>query len=353
MGTTTYRRWALVLCLLASGVLLGGCNPLRSTDTLTIMLPDAAGLFVGNDVGVRGVSIGSITAIVPNGASVAATIEIDSDVPIPADAGAVVVARSVATDRYIELTPAYREGPRMTSGATIGIERTRTPVEFDEILETMGTLSDGLAGPDGEAAAVQALLRTGARALDGRGEAMNETLGQLSVAAGSLADNRDQIAGTVVDLEQLMGLLASNSDVVDEFLTSLTDATDILASERRNFGRSLRALSRALTSLATFSREHRTQLRRTTLDLTEVTEGILEHTEQLEEAVEVLPLVFDNLGRAVATDDRLRVKLPLTHLSPVSPLTDAICGLVPVVCENLGTDPDLGAILGGLLGGAQ
>ena len=107
---------------------------------------DSAGLFVGNDVGILGVTVGKITSIEPDGDQVKVTMEVDDDYDVPADAGAVVVARSVATDRYVELTPVYRKGPKMEDGDEIGLERTRTPVDFDQVLASLNEFATGIAG---------------------------------------------------------------------------------------------------------------------------------------------------------------------------------------------------------------
>ena len=68
----------------------------------------------------------------------------DDDVKLPADANAAVVARSVATDRYVELTPVYDGGAELEDGATIPVERTVTPVDFDKVLASLDKLATGL-----------------------------------------------------------------------------------------------------------------------------------------------------------------------------------------------------------------
>ena len=129
---TRVLRLALVAVLV---LLATGCVPdaVRGEKiTVTAYFADSAGLFVGNDVGVLGVPIGKVTDIEPDGDRVKVTMEIDADRAVPADAGAVVVARSVATDRYVELTPVYDGGEKLTDGAEIDVERTASPVDFDE-----------------------------------------------------------------------------------------------------------------------------------------------------------------------------------------------------------------------------
>lgn len=347
------RRILLGLILGVALLLTNGCSPLGGGPTrITAEFKDSAGLFVGNDVGVLGVPVGKITSIEPAGQVVKVKLEVDADVSIPASAGAAVVARSVATDRYIELTPVYAEGPRMKSGATIPLDRTRAPVEFDEALETLGNITKGLKGEDGEAATLRRLLEAGATNLRGRGADIGDTIDNLTIAAEGLAGNRKEITGTVDDLDALVTLLATNKTVVDEFITSITDTTDLFADESQNFGRSLRALQKALRTLATFVRDNRKELRSSTVGVGQLAERLLTHQADLEETLEVLPLTMRNVGDAVNPEtNRLQTKLPPRYVSPVQPLTEPICELLPDVCAQLGTSPDLAALLEALTGG--
>lgn len=354
LGSNRALRRTVVAVSCGLLLLAGGCTPVGGETTITAIFEDSAGLFEGNDVGVLGVPVGSVQQITPRGDVVEVELSVDPEVDLPADVGAAVVSRSVATDRYVELTPVHESGPTLAPGAEIPLERTRTPVEFDELLQSLGDFSEGITGPDGEGKALRRLLAAGSDALEGRGEDFNRTVRSLSGAAGALSGQREQIAGTIEELDALTGLLASNSRTVDEFITSVTDATDLFADERHRFGRALTALSGALRSLARFVRENREELGTAVTGLTDVTESLLQHEAELAESVETLPITFENIGRAISNEDRLRVKLPMRHLSPAQEVTDEICDALPaVVCENLGTDPDIGEILEALLGGLR
>lgn len=320
-------------------------SPIR----VTAELDDSAGLFVGNDVGIRGVKVGEVTEIRPQGKVVEVELEIEPGTEVPASAGAVVVSRSVATDRYVELTPADAGGPRMEDGARIPLDRTRTPVEFDEVVASLGEFSDGLLGKDGEGRAFRAFLAESAGALGGRGKDMNRTIRGFAAAAEVLSSHRGDLTGTVEELDALTTLLATNRDVVDQFITSVSDTTDLFADERENFGRSLTSLSRALRSLAAFIKDHRGRLTGSVEGLTRVTESLLENRKELEETVEVLPLTLENLGNAIDDSRRLDVKLPLKYLSPQQDFTEAICQALPEVCDELGTDPSLIDLIRGML----
>ncbi|MDT9592479.1 MCE family protein [Nocardioides zeae] len=339
--------------LSTGGCSVGGEGPL----TVTAQFATTSGLFVGNDVGVLGVSIGTVTEIEPQGDLVEVTLEIDADQSLPATAGAVIASRSVATDRYIEITPAFEEGPRLEDGAVIPVERTAAPVEFDEVLETLQTFSDGLRGPDGEADTLNRLLEVGASTLQGRGTQINETIQEFATAASSLSGSSGDIAGTITDLDELTTVLAENETTIDQFFTSVTDATELFAAEQDNFGASLVALSDALNAIARFSVDNRAAIVNTSEGLTDVLANLLEHRAALEETIEVLPLAMRNTGDVVGDNNRVLVKLPPQYFSPAQALTEPLCSALTDtlgigLCEQLGTSPDLLALLrqiGGLL----
>ena len=78
-----------------------------------------------------------------------AALKVDHDVPIPADAKAVIVAQNLVAARYVQLTPAYHSrdgGPTMRDGAVIPRDRTAVPVEWDEVKAQLTRLATDL-GP--------------------------------------------------------------------------------------------------------------------------------------------------------------------------------------------------------------
>lgn len=80
------------------------------------------GLYAGSSVRVLGIKVGEITAVTPAGDQVRVDMNVDAGVSIPADAGAVVVAPSLVSDRYVQLTPPTTPGrssrPAPCSAAT-------------------------------------------------------------------------------------------------------------------------------------------------------------------------------------------------------------------------------------------
>jgi len=114
----------------------------RVADADLRQFQDAVGLFVGNDVAVLGLKVGSVTAIRAEGTHVLVDMSIDPGVKLPANVGAVTMSPSVVTDRRVELTPVFRGGPTMRDGDLIPMDRTHVPVEIDRLF----TAADRLTG---------------------------------------------------------------------------------------------------------------------------------------------------------------------------------------------------------------
>jgi len=354
--TKRKRLVGAIAALALTGATTTACFPLGGGGrTVTAYFDDTAGLFVGNQVGVLGVPVGQVTDIKADGDKVKVTLDIsDGDLKIPDDVGALVVARSVATDRYVELAPVYHEGDaELADNASIPLSRTRTPVEWDEIIAALDRFTKGLAGHDGKAGALSNLISVGAKSLSGTGELANQTLTDVAKAATALAEHRGDISTSIDNLASLTQVLAANGRTIDEFSASVTAAAALFNNEKEEFGSALTSLSAALNGLAAFVRDNRAALKTSVTGLTDVTNNLLKHSAQLGETVETLPVAFDNLGRAVTQSGSVNVRIPLQDLSPLPDLTGAICdALGHQLCNALSLDAttsiaDLLKILGG------
>ena len=333
----------LGLVLVAVVVLLTtSCSALPGSGgkmEITAYFEDSAGLFVGNDVGILGVVVGKVTAIEPDGEQVKVTLEVDDDYDVPADAGAVVVARSVATDRYVELTPVYRKGPKLADGDEIDIEHTRTPVDFDAVLASLNEFATGIAGSKNATKAIQRFINQGTEALRGNGPLINQTVHALQEGVNGLHAQRDNVASTLRSLDVLLAEVSQNESTAREFIHQVSSAADLLADERENFRSALRALDDAVTVVAQFAVDNRQQIVEALGGSTRVMKTILAKQQQLTEILRVMPLALQNLQRA-RDGDRLRVTFDPVALDPLGGVLRSICDrLPPAICNLLGTDP--------------
>lgn len=351
------KRWIMIALVVAVAVTIGAAalRP-RHHRTITVMLPDSAGLFVGNDVGVLGIPVGRITALDPRGAAVVAHLEItDDSIKIPANAGAAVVTRSIAADRYLELTPVYDGGPTLADGAVIPASRTATPVDFDQTLHSLKRLGDGLTSNPAVTHDLRDFVDVSARTLRGKGSLIHGTTTSLSAAMTEVDSQRGTLIGTVRSLTALEGTLNANEGTVRTFTRNLAEAANLLSSERLSIGAALTALSASVDDVSALAREERTAIKGDVGQLTTVLRNTVHSQADLEEALDTLPLVGQNLQRAI-DNGRLRLQMDPLALTPLGSASDQVCAQVPSLCQSVLTVPPstsaLGQLLGVLLNGA-
>ncbi len=341
-GRAGFSRPVLLALLAVVLMLTASCSSLPGgggKTEITAYFQDSAGLFVGNDVGILGVAVGKVTAIEPDGDHVKVTLEIDDEYKVPADAGAVVVARSVATDRYVELTPVYHKGPTLEDGAEIPIDRTRSPVDFDQILASLNEFATGIAGSKKATGAIRRFIDRGAGALRGNGPLINQTVHALQEGVNGLHAQRDNIASTLRSLDVLLAAVSTNESTARTFIHRVTEAADLLADERENFRTALRSLDDAVTIVARFAVDNREQIVGALNGSTRLMRTILEKQRRLTEILQVMPLALQNLQRASA-GKRIRVNLDPIILVPLGGILQDICDqLPPAICRLIGTDP--------------
>ncbi|UDY22321.1 MCE family protein [Nocardioides sp. Kera G14] len=321
--------------------------------TVTAYFPSSAGLFKGNDVGVLGVKVGTVEKIVPDGDRVRVTLHVNGDQKIPADAGAVVVARSVATDRYVELTPVYHSGATMHDGATIPLDRTRTPVEFDEVLATINDFATKIGGNKQTADAVRRIVDSGDAALGGKGQDINKAVTNLGGAADTLAGQSDDFTATLTSLNSLAGTVKDNAAIEKQFIGQVSTASQMLADQREDFRSALRALDSAVTQVADFSVTNKAEIVKALNSSSTLMKSLTTKSDQINEVLEVLPVGLQNVELANHNGWLPAHADPLV-LAPLGGALTKVCEALPLnLCETLdgtGTVAELLSGLNGLLG---
>jgi phospholipid/cholesterol/gamma-HCH transport system substrate-binding protein len=288
---------AVIAVLVASGLYIVLQGP---TKTITAYFTSATGVFEDNSVRVLGVPVGDIVEITPEGTRVRVEMRIDDpDVRLPADAQAVVVSPSLVTGRYVQLTPTWSGGPELADGAVIPVERTAVPLGVDDLARTADELATAL-GPGGvnSEGALSDALDVGAANLAGNGRALNDTIRNLGELSGTLADSREDLFGTVTELQSFTSNLAANDAEVREFNGRLEDVAGILAAERGDLATAVRELSIALDDVATFVRDNRELVDSNVERLTDVTAVLVDQQEALAEVGDVAPAALSNLALA-------------------------------------------------------
>lgn len=270
--------------------------------TVTAHFPRAVSVYEGTDVRILGVNVGRVTSVVPEGSSVRVEIEYDAEHKVPADAQAAIITPTLVADRFIQLSPAYTDGPVLEDDADIALDQTGVPVELDRIYAALRDLTSAL-GPDGVNAdgTLNRTLKASASALRGNGALGNQMIRDLSEAAVTFGEGSGDLFETVTQLAQFTDTLADNDALVRAFIADLAGVSESLVTERTELQQALSSVARAVGTVKTFVQDNRQALVTDVEKLTRVMKAIDSERESLDTALTVAPVAIGNLVLAFNT----------------------------------------------------
>ena len=306
--------------------------PDNDTKYLTASFPRTVSLYEGSDVRVLGVPIGQVDSVSPSGTDVTVKMSYDAQYKVPADAEAVIVSPAIVGDRFVQLTPVYKQGAVLANNATLTTEQTSMALELDEIYESIDDLTVAL-GPNGanEDGSLTQLLDSTAENFAGQGEQFNQTIEDLGKFTGTLDNNKEELFGTLQQIERFVSALAENDQTVRDFNQSFAAAAGVLEGEREELALALKNLGIAMREVTGFVQENRTALSENITGLKDVTQILVRQRDALTEIMNVAPLALNNLfltgNRAEGTlDTRTNLAENVDQLEENPALV--LCGLL-------------------------
>lgn len=263
---------------------------------------NVAGLYAGNEVDVLGVPVGTVESVTPRGSYVEVVMSVDREVRIPADAIAALVNPQLITNRHVELAPAYSgEGETLAAGAHIPLQRTRVPVELDRILANFDQLGAALKGDKDTGPMASRVLFP---LLNGNGDRLRETLDALSSAFEVTFANKDQIANTIIKLNEITQIIASNDQTVRDFSGRLTELVNLMGEQAPGLQAVLTQLDVFVTNTATLVGDNKDQLAGALTRFVAISNQMRANARGLTEIVDVGPLMFQNLSNATSREEQ-------------------------------------------------
>ncbi len=229
----------LALGLLGVGVvaaLVSQPGPTRKELTAEF---DRAGLSVraGDEVRLRGVPIGRISAIEVDRETFTANyvLSVDEDAPIAADTSATLVPKTLFGEKYVELDPVIPGEPVAADGDRIPLERTQAPSEVQEVLDrlepvlaavdpiafssTIGSLAEGLDGHGGDIAAIVDSLPPALEVLIRNQDDLGRIFRSVPGVAGTVTDRADELLQAADAFGELAVLVDENETALVDFVT--------------------------------------------------------------------------------------------------------------------------------------
>lgn len=343
----------VVLALVVTAAAVTFTKDRLSTITVTAQFDSAAGLYEGNVVAVLGMPVGQVTKITPKTGYVEVDFTIDKDVDVPADVQAATISNSILTDRQIELTPPYQDGPKLQNRDTIGLNRTRTPVEFARVLDVLDKLAGSLSGDGKGDGPIADVVNSGAAVVDGNGQQIKDSLGELSNALRLSSDRgavtKDQLTTIIANLSSLSQAAADNDAMMREFGSSVRAMSQILADEDLGSGTTGKKINEVLTNVGQVLETHRDSIKDLVSNGDIVVQSTVDHERDLMELLDVAPMTLDNMYNvADPKNGALRVKVVTDKILFDNQLLKEVCnmmGLRQLGCST-GTLQDFGPDFG-------
>jgi phospholipid/cholesterol/gamma-HCH transport system substrate-binding protein len=253
IGVVVVGALALTGCSSFNGIydlpLPGGADVGKRPYTIKAQFQDVLDLTPQAGVKVNEVPIGRVENIglTPDGWHAEVTMELNSDVKLPANALANVKQSSLLGEKYIELSSPQNDevkGP-LTNGAVIPLERTNRSVEVEEVLGALSMLLNG-GGVD--------QLNTITKELNNATEGHEPDIKNLLDGANQLVSNLDAQSANITHaldgLNRLSSTLNGQKAQIGNAIDNLGPGIGVLEQQRGQLVTMLQALQN-LSGIAT------------------------------------------------------------------------------------------------------
>ncbi|HSS24089.1 MAG TPA: virulence factor Mce family protein [Mycobacterium sp.] len=255
------------------------------------------GVFVGDDVRIRGVAVGKVEKIEPQPLRSKIWFWFDSKYKVPANAKAAILSPQLVTGRAIQLTPPYTGGPIMQVGAVIPQDRTAVPVEWDDLRAQLERLTDLLKPTrPGGVSTLGALINTAADNLRGQGANIRDTIIKLSQTVSALGDHSKDIFSTFKNLSTLVTALHDSADLLEQLNRNLAAVSSLLADDPNKVGQAAEDLNAVVADVQSFTAENREALGTTSDKLASISKTVVESLDDLKQTLHVGPTVLQNFN---------------------------------------------------------
>jgi phospholipid/cholesterol/gamma-HCH transport system substrate-binding protein len=295
---------ALALVILAILVLLFSSG--GPSNHYKLIFQTGGQLVPGNQVLIGGAPVGSVDAVKLTESS-QAEVDISVDRPLHLGTSAVIRATSLSgiANRYVSIQPGPDNADTLANGATITEVDTTTPVDLDQLFDT-------LRAPERQA--LRNIIQGSATVYAGKGPQANATYKYLNpslVATDKVLQElgRDQTTLTdfLVNGASVVSAVAQRRNDLAGLVSNSNKALGAIASQNQSFDRALVALPPALRQANTTFHNLRPALD----DLDPLintsktaTKNLAPFLRQLQPVVKKSIPVFRDLGRAVNLDGK-------------------------------------------------
>jgi phospholipid/cholesterol/gamma-HCH transport system substrate-binding protein len=241
----TPARIAAIGGVIAAAVLVG-LIMLTGSDkySVTAKFQTAGQLVKGNEVHVGGKPIGKVTAIeLSDDGQANVEMQIDDDFkPLHQGTTAIVRVGSLSgiAGRYVSLTPGPNNAPEIDDGGQIGADKTTTPVDLDQLFNTLDPKTRR---------GLQEIVQGGATQYNGKSKQanaaahyFNPALSTSSRLTRELVRDDSKFESFIVDTATVVNGLAERRNDLTDLVTNANTTAKAIGDENVALSRSLQLL---------------------------------------------------------------------------------------------------------------
>ncbi|MPZ80700.1 MAG: MCE family protein [Actinophytocola sp.] len=313
-----YQLYGLVFLVIAALFVLLSVAFYRKTfvDVVPVRLEtDHVGnqLRVGADVKLRGLIVGEVRGVRPDGDVAVLDLALDPDTVdrIPANVSARLLPKTLFGERYVALqVPPHPDGP-IAENAVIGQDRSSTAIEIEQVLDDLMPVLQAV-----QPAKLASTLNAMSTALDGRGEQLGDTLVELGAYLEKLEPSLPDLRADIQRIADVADTYAEAGPDLLDALSDLTTTTRTVVEQRANLDALFGTLTTAsvdLTNFLTVNKDNLINLvstSRSTLDV--LAKYAPEYPCLLEQLVDAIPSADAAFGKGSAHPDVTRVTIEIT-----------------------------------------
>jgi phospholipid/cholesterol/gamma-HCH transport system substrate-binding protein len=212
--------------------------------TVTANFQTAGQLVNGNEVQVGGKPIGKVTSIeLTDDGQAAVEMELDSEFePLHEGSRALIRVGSLSgiAGRYVSLTPGPNDAPEIDDGGQIAADNTTTPVDLDQLFNTLDPKTrKGL----------QEIVQGGATQYNGKAKQANQAakyfnpaLSTSSRLTNELIRDDKRFESFIVDTATVVGAISERRDDLTNLVSNANATTRAIGDENAALARALELL---------------------------------------------------------------------------------------------------------------
>nr|WP_296765079.1 MCE family protein [Rhodococcus sp. (in: high G+C Gram-positive bacteria)] len=297
---------AIVIVVLLFVAVIGYQHLGIGNRTVEVLFAQSAGLRVGDDVRIAGVSAGEVDSLSLAGDHVAVELAVDDAVELGSDTRAEIKLSTILGSRYVALTPA---GDEPLDDSPIDLAHSTVPFDLQKAIETGTPVIEQI-----DAATVRESLTTVAGQLEGTPELTGQALDSISALSKVIADRGDQIAELLESADQVTARLSENSTALMSMLDQGAALAGAIVSQRGTVAKLIATTDDLTAQLDSAFTENRAAIDPLIGQLAALSRGLANNDDTLRRVYEGLPVTVRQLTNASGNGPYVDIATPWSLL---------------------------------------